>query len=771
MKELNFSKWTRLLVVVLLPFILASCDDSETTTTTTTTPGNTGTTAVDTTGPTLSAVSISGGDSFKYVYVGDTVAIALTASETIKKPTVTVFGNAATVTGTGTGWTAEYAITATNTSGTVTFSISFEDMAGNAGAAVTAVTDGSSVIAFIPAAAVSDIVVFGNELDSKFNQGIRAFDQAISWGECTDGGTKSAAADNDGAGCPSIKWEIKDAATADVATRGKIIEVTYASDAQVAGIFIGVDEPGLNLSPYADGTLSFDVNVTANNDGTTFVYKIDCYQSAGDCPAPGAYNEISLGTLASGWQTISRPIKDSADRGVNTKAIKASLVIFPNPAKASVVYQLDNIQWIAPSDAVAVVGLSEVTIATNGANNTAKSADMITINIKATDIIAKPTVTVAGSTDVTVTGAGINWRATYAVKQTDISGTATFSIAFQDTSATPTSGVVTTTTNNSYVTIEAMAPPEPPAVPVFMNNTFSTPADRTLAGFGGNVSNIVAFTRNGNETWAGTTIGDTTSTTLASALDFSEGTTITVDVWSSVAPGASVLFKVEEAASAGNFTEVRVPTTKQGEWETLSFDFSGYNTAHTYDKANIFFNFDVSDSGNLYYWDNITFNGISTDANTNTAKIEIPTTFDNPAKNYSFASAGGTSFDFGGNSSQFMAQIIKNDGKAYGGTTIGAKKTIPFTTEKKYIAVDIYSPAASVTVKVKVENYADAGTNVEVDKTATVVGWQTIYYDFSAAVNDNTYDKISVFPDFNNGMGNGAIYFVRSITLGTSSGE
>ena len=867
MKELNFSKWTRLLVVVLLPFILASCDDSETTTTTTTTPGNTGTTAVDTTGPTLSAVSISGGDSFKYVYVGDTVAIALTASETIKKPTVTVSGNAATVTGSGTGWTAEYTVTDTVANGTVTFSISFADMAGNDGVAVTAVTDGSSVIAFVPAPSnLQDYVFYDNALGA--NVPFLAFYDAGNGGECNVDPSTATGAPS--ATCNNIKSSGFVDATE--TARGKVFEVQYKDSAPMLSLAFFRIAPVINFSNYAAGTLTFDLYVEGSN--VDMVMKLDC----GYPCTSGDYKPASLQDLSTtdGWKTIEIAMatllaNNPGPNVLDLTKLNTGLVIWADHTNGNangVKFQVDNVILRAPSGASALVGLSEVAIATEGASNTAAFGDTITINFKSTDVIAKPVVSVAGSTaGVTVTGAGINWQATYVVTNATPSGTATFNIAFTDTAATPTAGVaVTATTNDSNVTINANNPPQlttvaisvagadnfasagetitlmitaneaimPPTVTIadkaatvtgsgvnwtaayqtvdtdtsgsvtfsinFKDtyglagtavtattddteatistsaisltdtvsiNTFSTPAERTLTGFGGNASNIVALTTTeGVNPWSGTILGGEgagETTTLLSALNFNANSaTITVDVWSSVAPGATVLFKVEEATNADNNTEVRVATTMQNQWETLNFDFSGYNTAHTYDKAIIFFNAGVSANGNMYYWDNITLNGNSTDANTDTAAAdipEIPTTFNNLAKNYSL-------HDFGGNSSQFMAQIMKNNGEVWGGTTIGADNTIAFTTDRKYIAVDIYSPTAGVPVRVKVEDSTNSGIFVELDKNTVTAGWQTLYYDFTGAVNANTYDKISVFPDFGNGSGGGTIYFVRSITLG-----
>ncbi|MGB9701723.1 MAG: beta strand repeat-containing protein, partial [Candidatus Kapaibacteriota bacterium] len=108
---------------------------------------------VDNTAPTLTPVTIASnnavtpgdGTNAGYAKVGDTVTLNITASESLQSLTGTIAGTAGTASGSGTTWTLARAMTNSDAEGLVTFSINFTDLAGNAGTAVTAVTNSSSI--------------------------------------------------------------------------------------------------------------------------------------------------------------------------------------------------------------------------------------------------------------------------------------------------------------------------------------------------------------------------------------------------------------------------------------------------------------------------------------------------------------------------------------------------------------------------------------------------------------------------------------------------
>jgi len=102
---------------------------------------------IDTVAPTLTPVTIASNNAnTALAKVGDAVTVAFTASETLGgTPTVTIGGQTATVTNSGNNYTATYTLQAADTEGNLPINITFTNAAGNAGTAVTATTNSSSV--------------------------------------------------------------------------------------------------------------------------------------------------------------------------------------------------------------------------------------------------------------------------------------------------------------------------------------------------------------------------------------------------------------------------------------------------------------------------------------------------------------------------------------------------------------------------------------------------------------------------------------------------
>ncbi|MDB9775224.1 GEVED domain-containing protein [Vicingaceae bacterium] len=143
--------------------------------------------------------------------------------------------------------------------------------------------------------------------------------------------------------------------------------------------------------------------------------------------------------------------------------------------------------------------------------------------------------------------------------------------------------------------------------------------------------------------------------------------------------------------------------------------------------------------------------------------ISLPITWDDTAN------VDYTTIDFGGNASSLVAdptnasnkvlQSIKGIGaQVWAGTTLGDSLATPiaFASGTTTIRAVVYSPAANLEVRLKVEDKTNPGISVETAVNTTVAnGWDTLSFNFSnhivgtAAINfANTYDKMSIFYNF-----------------------
>lgn len=173
--------------------------------------------------------------------------------------------------------------------------------------------------------------------------------------------------------------------------------------------------------------------------------------------------------------------------------------------------------------------------------------------------------------------------------------------------------------------------------------------DYSVTDFGGAVSTLVTdpvdatnmviktIKAGDAKTWAGTTVGNDVADVagdggLATAIPFTAtATTMSVRIYSPDA-GIPVRLKVERSDDDTVTAETDTLTTVANEWETLVFDLNnvgvgtrGFDAAAGYDKASIFFNFDVAGETvgeKTYYWDDVKFGGETT----TTPAASAPTT-------------------------------------------------------------------------------------------------------------------------------------------------
>lgn len=272
---------------------------------------------------------------------------------------------------------------------------------------------------------------------------------------------------------------------------------------------------------------------------------------------------------------------------------------------------------------------------------------------------------------------------------------------------------------------------------------------------------VAQIVRNGGQIYAGSKI------ILDNNLDLSTNAIFNMKVFTTAPVGTVVKFKLE----GGAVYEVDQPTTVSGQWETLQWDFTGVKG----DFNTLVFMFDYGNVGNgsatsTFLFDDIelTFGG---------TQIDLPVTFQSSTVNYSTT-------DFGGNVSALIAdpddasntvvEVIKTATAAtWAGTTIGTPtgfaSDIPLTMTDSVMTVRVWSPAAGVPVRLKVED-ANANTHTcETEAVTTVAaGWEVLTFDFT--------EEAPGTAALATGLSNGWVYNMASIffnfgTDGATAGE
>ncbi len=269
-------------------------------------------------------------------------------------------------------------------------------------------------------------------------------------------------------------------------------------------------------------------------------------------------------------------------------------------------------------------------------------------------------------------------------------------------------------------------------------------------------STVARMIKNVGDPWGGSVLE------MAAPFDFSTNKHFKMKVWTPGA-GRKVLLKVENLTNGAIAYEVEKTSVVGNAWEELTFDFTGVNTANSYQKFVFIFDLGTVGDGSsnfTFYFDDIEqFNG-----GTGKAQVDLPITFEDTATvDYKLV-------DFGGNASSIVVdptdpnnlvgQAIKTAGaELWAGTTNGGNglaNPIPFTAADTKMSVRVWSPDANTPIRLKVENAGDPAISVETETNTTMAGaWETLEFNFSnqatgtAPLNiANTYNKVSIFFNF-----------------------
>ena len=286
-----------------------------------------------------------------------------------------------------------------------------------------------------------------------------------------------------------------------------------------------------------------------------------------------------------------------------------------------------------------------------------------------------------------------------------------------------------------------------------------------------NASNIVLKTDKSptGQPWQGTTLS--TATGLATAIPFAQGATTMSAVVYSPDSGIAVRLKAEDATNGAISVETEAMTSVANAWDTLVFDFANQasgtaaiNFANTYNKVTIFYDFFNNPSATkTYYADAVFFGGtVPPPPPPLKAQVDLPITWDDSANvDYAIFDFDGTSSMLASdpmNSANTVLQTVRDTaGQPWQGTILGNSglaSVIPFSQGSTTISAILYAPDSGTTIRLKVEDAANAQIFAEVDAVTSVAnGWDTLSWDFSSpaagSINfANTYNKVVIFYDF-----------------------
>ena len=281
----------------------------------------------------------------------------------------------------------------------------------------------------------------------------------------------------------------------------------------------------------------------------------------------------------------------------------------------------------------------------------------------------------------------------------------------------------------------------------------TSPVTADLVGFDGGVMTVeavVAPQSTGNTStklaklvkgagavWAGAKI------ILDTPFDFSTKSNIEVRIYTTAPIGSKIEFKAEQDIVNGASSGPKLAyTTKTGEWETLTFDFSG--VAQTNLTALVMIPYmpgDAQGDGSeaaTFYFDDI----VQTEP-----PLELPLDFET-----SPVTADLVGFDGGvmtveavvapqstGNTSTKLAKLVKGAGAVWAGAKIILDTPFDFST-KSNIEVRIYTTApigSKIEFKAEQDIVNGASSGPKLAYTTKTGEWETLTFDFSGVAQTN----------------------------------
>ena len=258
---------------------------------------------------------------------------------------------------------------------------------------------------------------------------------------------------------------------------------------------------------------------------------------------------------------------------------------------------------------------------------------------------------------------------------------------------------------------------------------------------------------------------------LSAPINFSTNKIFRMKVYSPRV-GAKVLLKVENAGNGSIAFERERTTTVANAWEEIGFDFSTINTANVYNNIVLIFELGTVGDGSPNF--TFLFDDIQLAATMPSNQIDWPVSFDVVGTNYTVTDFGNNISELVNDPTNAANKVMKttkpNGAETWAGTTIGTPsgfaRALPINSTTSQMSVRVYSPAAGIKIRLKIEDAADGTKSVETEATTTAANtWETLIFDFAnqaagtAALNAAyRYDKASIFFDFGT-AGNGKVFY------------
>lgn len=239
----------------------------------------------------------------------------------------------------------------------------------------------------------------------------------------------------------------------------------------------------------------------------------------------------------------------------------------------------------------------------------------------------------------------------------------------------------------------------------------------------GNASATVAqMIKGGGQTWAGSKI------TMPAPFNVDGSMVVTAKVWSPRV-GLELLMKMEDDVAWPDVTataEITATTTVANQWETLTFDFSGIDTAINWYNLVLIMDNNIMGDGSVDY--TIYIDDISTDPMLDFEPDFTLSSFDGGAMSVI------ANPDLNGNPSAMVAELVKGNGQSWAGSKITVPS--PFeVTSASVVTLKVWSPRTGLNLLLKFEDdvaWPDVTASAEVTATTTVANqWETLTFDFS----------------------------------------